>query len=147
MRYLLVLVSAALLFSALGCGGGGKPPEGYSISDGWVTTPSGLRYRDVQVVAEGLRIDDNSSVSAYYKGWLDDGTVFDQKTPDDGDPLTFQMGQMIEGWNKGLIGLRAGAVTELIIPPALAYGDQPPEGSIIPPNATLHFLVEIVSVH
>jgi FKBP-type peptidyl-prolyl cis-trans isomerase len=146
MRYLLILALVASVVPIAGCGGGGgHTPDGYSLNDGWVTTPSGLKYRDIIVSTSGAAIVSGNSVSVKYKGWLDDGTVFDSTDKHGGDPFTFTIGQgqVIKGWDEGLMGLHVGSKTELIIPPSLGYGDRAQDN--IPANSTLHFLVEIVS--
>jgi FKBP-type peptidyl-prolyl cis-trans isomerase len=147
MRYVLILVLVGLMFPILGCGGGGtEPPAGYSIDDGWITTPTGLKYRDIKVSTTGAQVYSGATIKVYYTGWLDDGRVFDSTDKHGGQPFEFVIGQqnVIDGWDQGLMNLRVGSITELIIPPSLAYGDQP-QGSI-PANSTLHFRVEIVSV-
>ncbi|KAL1521340.1 hypothetical protein AB1Y20_021007 [Prymnesium parvum] len=111
-----------------------------------LTLPSGLKYRDVytpddsKVVAEA-----NHHVTVHYTGRLDDGTIFDSSYAR-GTPITFQLGtrQVIKGWEQGIPGMLVGGKRQLVIPPHLAYGaaGAPPA---IPPNALLHFDVELVS--
>jgi FKBP-type peptidyl-prolyl cis-trans isomerase FkpA len=62
------------------------------------------------------------------------------------DPFSFQLGanQVIEGWDRGVPGMRVGGIRRLVVPPALAYGDT--RRGVIPPNATLLFDIELVSV-
>jgi len=146
MRYLLFVSVMAFLACLSGCGGGDGTPDGYSLDDGWVTTPTGLKYRDIYLSPTGNQVVSGSSVSVYYTGTLDDGSVFDSTDNHGGQAFTFVIGQgnVIEGWDQGLMGLRAGSRTMLIIPPSLAYGDQAVND--IPANSTLHFTIEIVSV-
>jgi peptidylprolyl isomerase len=63
-------------------------------------------------------------------------------------PFSFTLGegQVIPGWDDGVAGMKAGGRRELIIPPAMAYGAEPPPGSGIPPNETLIFIVDLLSV-
>jgi FKBP-type peptidyl-prolyl cis-trans isomerase len=147
MRHLVILVMIAFAFPIIGCGGsGGQPPAGYTINDGWVTTPSGLKFRDIVVSTAGPAIQNGNTVFVKYKGWLDDLTVFDSTDKHGGQPFNFVIGQgkVIKGWDEGLLGLHQGSKTELLIPPSLGYGSTANGG--IPANSTLHFTVEIVSV-
>jgi FKBP-type peptidyl-prolyl cis-trans isomerase len=89
-------------------------------------------------------------VSMNYTGRLTDGTVFDSNTdPKFGhvEPFEFTLGagQVIKGWDQGIAGMKVGEKKHLSIPPELGYGAQgyPP---VIPPNATLEFDVELLSV-
>ncbi len=146
MRHLVILVLMALAFPILGCGGGGSTPEGYSMDDGWVTTPSGLKYKDVKVSTTGPAAQSGNTLKVFYSGWLDDGTIFDSTDKHGGQTFEFVIGQgnVIEGWDQGLMGLHEGSIVQLIIPPELGYGDQGTGN--IPPNSTLHFQVQIVSI-
>ena len=87
------------------------------------------------------------NIRVHYTGRLDDGTVFDSSV-DRGTPLEFRLGRgdVIRGWDEGLShGMRVGGRRQLVIPPELGYGARgaPPA---IPPNALLHFDVELVSI-
>ncbi len=96
--------------------------------------------------AKQYTVEKGDLVSVTYKGWLDDGTVFDTndpktvKDPRHSVPFNFIVGQggVIKGWDQGIIGMQLGQTRELTIPPDLGYGiaGQPPK---IPPMATLHF--------
>ncbi|XP_050354908.1 peptidyl-prolyl cis-trans isomerase FKBP2 [Nymphalis io] len=82
----------------------------------------------------------------HYTGILDDGTEFDSSIPR-GNPLTFTLGsgQVIKGWDQGLMGMCEGEQRKLVIPPELAYGEvgAPPK---IPKSATLTFHVDLVKI-
>ena len=84
-------------------------------------------------------------VSVHYVGKLADGTIFDSSRKRQ-QPFVFILGkgQVIPGWEEGVVGMQVGGVRELIIPSALAYGNQ--DLGVIPPNSTLYFEVELVSV-
>ena len=86
------------------------------------------------------------TVSVHYTGWLTDGTKFDSSVDRD-EPFAFVLGagQVIQGWDRGVATLRVGDKARLTIPPELAYGQAGYPGAI-PPNATLVFEVELLSV-
>lgn len=87
------------------------------------------------------------TVTVNYRGWLtESGKEFDSSYKN-GQPisLTLGAGQVIEGWELGLLGMKEGGKRQLIIPPALAYGEAGRAG-VIPPNATLGFEVELVKI-
>jgi peptidylprolyl isomerase len=108
--------------------------------------PTELVINDI-VEGEGPAVKKGDDVSVQYVGALYDGTEFDASW-DRGQPfdVTVGGGTVIEGWDQGLIGMKAGGRRELIIPPDLGYGPQgqPPT---IPGNATLIFVVDLISVN
>jgi len=128
----------ALLLLTLTAGCGHKPAAGK-----WITLPSGLRYRDI-VVGTGAQAAANSRVTVHYKGWLDNGKVFDSSRKPGAGPFSFRLGtgSVIKGWDEGVNGMKVGGIRELIIPPALGYGDE--DQGVIPPNSTLHFEIELL---
>ena len=107
--------------------------------------PSGLYVHDV-VVGTGALCDSMSTAAVHYTGWLADGTEFDGSRKS-GDPIRFTVGigQVIAGWDEGILGMRVGGKRQLVIPPKLGYGDvgSPP---LIPRLATLVFEVELMSL-
>ena len=102
----------------------------------------------VEVIATGSGSSPKrgETVTVHYTGWLEDGTKFDSSVDRD-EPFSFVLGasQVIQGWDQGVATLRVGDKARLTIPPELAYGEAGYPGAI-PPNATLVFEVELLSV-
>jgi FKBP-type peptidyl-prolyl cis-trans isomerase len=105
-----------------------------------------LKYVDL-VVGTGAAVKTGDDILVNYEGRLLDGTKFDSSY-DRGQPLEFVLGvgKVIKGWDEGLSTMKVGGKRKLIIPPQLGYGMQG-AGDAIPPNATLIFKVELVSVN
>ena len=110
----------------------------------FTTTESGLKYR-IRRKSEGKKPKADSMVTVHYRGWLDDGEIFDSTYGTGGSPTTVFLDSMIPGWLEGLLLIGEGGMIELEIPSNLAYGNQglPPD---IPPKATIHILAEIIKV-
>ncbi len=105
-----------------------------------------LKIEDI-VVGTGTEAKAGNTISAHYIGTLDNGTEFDNSYKR-GEPLEFPLGtgRVIPGWDLGLQGMKIGGKRKLTIPPELGYGASGTPGGPIPPNATLHFTVELVAV-
>jgi FKBP-type peptidyl-prolyl cis-trans isomerase len=99
------------------------------------------------VVGTGAEAVTGKTVNVSYTGTLANGTVFDSTAKDGGKPFSFTLGQgqVIKGWDQGVVGMKVGGTRTLVIPPDLAYGSQG-AGSTIPPNATLTFKIQLLSV-
>lgn len=111
------------------------------------TIMQNLKITDV-VVGTGTEAKKGDSVNVLYTGSLDDGTVFDASAKHGNQPFTFTLGagQVIQGWDIGVVGMKVGGKRDLVIPPELGYGATGAGGGVIPPNATLHFTVELLSI-
>lgn len=109
-------------------------------------TVTELKMEDTKV-GTGDPAVTGKSVTVHYTGWLTDGTKFDS-SKDHGQPFTFQLGagQVIKGWDQGVVGMKVGGVRKLTIPSSLAYGERG-AGGVIPPGATLVFEVELLAVN
>ncbi len=109
-----------------------------------VTTPEGLVYQDLSF-GEGETATEGDIVTVHYVGRLEDGTVFDASVTRN-EPFSFRLGSgdVIQGWDIGVAGMKIGGVRELVIPAELAYGSQ--ERGPIPPNSTLIFQVQLLDV-
>ena len=99
-----------------------------------------------QVVGEGEEAVAGMNVEVHYTGWLTDGVKFDSSL-DREQTFNFKLGggQVIQGWDQGVAGMKVGGTRKLTIPPGMGYGAAG-AGGVIPPNATLVFKVELISV-
>ena len=110
--------------------------------EGAVQTASGLIFKKLRA-GTGVSPKATDRVKVHYHGSLIDGTVFDSSV-ERGEPVTFVLDQVVKGWTEGLQMMKVGGKAKLTIPPELAYGPGGREG--IPPNATLIFEVELLSI-
>jgi len=143
--------NATLMFDVqlLGVAGGDEAIE-LALQD----HPAGLQFED-RVTGEGDTARAGQRVSVHYTGWLlrreDDGSLVRGKkfdsSKDRRQPFRFHLagGEVIRGWDEGVQGMQVGGTRLLVIPPELGYGARG-AGGVIPPNATLLFEVELLSV-
>ena len=171
MRVLLTALLALLILAAVGCKGedqaktenhettataeAQKPattPSEIQPSETdapWIDHEAGFKYRDI-TVGDGPEAVEGKQVGVHYTGWLwvNDaaGKMFDSSIPRN-QPLAFQIGggRMIAGFDQGVRGMKVGGKRQILLPPEMAYGAQgrPP---VIPPNSTLMFEMDLVSV-
>ena len=109
----------------------------------FTTTDSGLNYIILRA-GDGAKPTARQSVEVHYHGWLDNKNVFDSSYKR-GESISFPLNRVIAGWTEGMQLVGKGGMIELEIPPKLGYGAQG-AGAAVPPNATLHFLVELIDV-
>lgn len=150
--WLLVRRNAASSGASLDAMSSVSPSPGASLSvspgmgsGGAVRTlEGGLQVQDL-VVGTGTEVKSGMAAQVHYTGWLTDGTKFDSSV-DRGEPFAFLVGggQVIKGWDLGVVGMKVGGKRKLTIPPALGYGATGAGGGKIPPNATLVFEVELL---
>jgi len=107
---------------------------------------SGLKYTTLKPGAVDAKVATAGKlVRVHYIGKLDNGTVFDESRPrNQRFPFTIGMGEVIQGWDQGVAGMRLGEVRKLVVPPELAYADRKQSG--IPANSTLTFEVELLEI-
>lgn len=147
-RVLAVLFAGALVFAACGDSSGdgeAAAPDEEECQTEPVTTDSGLMIEDIEC-GDGAEAESGDFVSVHYTGTLEDGTKFDSSLDRD-QPFQFNLGagQVIEGWDEGVVGMKVGGKRKLTIPPELGYGEAG-AGGVIPPNATLIFEIELLEV-
>ena len=163
----VLVIPGEIAYGARGAGGGTIPPNATLIFEvelvdfgegpptppeaptevedaDYTTTDSGLKYFDL-VEGDGDIPETGSIVEVHYTGWLEDGTMFDSSITRN-QPFTFPVGvgQVIPGWDEGVLSMPVGTVRQLVIPSDLAYGPTG-AGGVIPPDATLIFEVELIS--
>jgi FKBP-type peptidyl-prolyl cis-trans isomerase len=112
-------------------------------ADGWRVTPSGLRWRRIAGDGSGARPGPTDGVTVHYVGTLADGQEFDSSIKR-GEPTSFPLNRVIQGWQEGVALMGVGDKVELAIPYQLAYGAD--GKGPIPGGATLLFTVELLSI-
>ncbi len=153
MKLQTTLILAAVV-CLLGCnkvtpngdnpGGTNAPAAASSPKSEMKTTATGLKY---QVLKQGIGTVSpkaSDTVNVHYHGTLLDGTVFDSSV-ERGQPISFPLNAVIRGWTEGLQLMKVGDKFKFEIPPDLAYGPASPSPKI-PPNSTLVFEVELLSI-
>lgn len=108
-------------------------------------TTSGLKYRVLRKGKDkASKPKPTDTVKVNYQGWLDNGKVFDSSYKRK-EPISFPLNHVIKGWTEGMQLVQEGGMIELEIPSELGYGPSG-AGADIPPNSTLHFLVELLEI-
>ena len=127
------LITMAIMLLVAGCSKDDKNMNGELIIE------------DI-IVGQGAEAVKHSIITVNYTGWLEDGTKFDSSLNPGREPLRFTLGagQMIQGFDQGILGMKVGGKRKLTIPPNLGYGSQ--DKGIIPPNSTLIFELDLLIV-
>ncbi len=112
-------------------------------ADGSETWPSGLVFRSLRE-GTGASPSPTDTVKVHYRGTFPDGKEFDSSYTR-GQPAEFPLNRVIPCWTEGVQRLKVGGKAKLICPPGIAYGAKG-AGGVIPPNATLHFDVELIGI-
>jgi len=130
----------ALALAVSGCSGSESSPTAPSVNVPFTT----LDLR----VGTGAEAANGRLVSLNYSGWIYDALGTDKKGSrfDAGSFSITLPGNVIPGFSQGIVGMKAGGLRRISLPPNLAYGNNPPQGSGIRPNETLIFEVELLSV-
>jgi len=142
---LIALILVGIVAVIMIVGSGELQPENLKKGELPVNTPEGkVQIEDIKV-GEGAEAKNSSSVTVNYTGTLTDGTKFDSSL-DRNQPFTFVLGdgEVIQGWEQGVLGMKVGGKRKLTIPPSLGYGDQ--STGKIPANSTLIFEIELLEV-
>lgn len=135
---LLAFITVAVIFSI------SKYMDTSNTQNNPENDASGLVISDL-IVGSGAEAVCGKTLSVHYRGTLTDGTQFDASY-DRGEPFEFTLcaGQVIKGWEQGVLGMKVGGKRKLTIPPELGYGEQ--GAGPIPPNTVLFFEVELLSI-
>lgn len=139
MKFNLTLTLLILVILMQGCGNKNLGEKEVT------TTESGLQYIEI-VEGAGASPKPGDLVVVHYTGMFLDGKKFDSSV-DRNEPFQFVIGQgqVIAGWDEGVMSMKIGGKRKLTIPPHLAYGERG-AGGVIPPNATLEFEVELLEI-
>lgn len=122
----------------------GAGPVDENAPKTFTATESGLKYRILRA-SKGAKPSPMSRVEVNYHGWIIGNRVFDSSYLR-GGPVTLGLTQVVKGWAEGMQKVGKGGMIELEIPGYLGYGLAGQPSSGIPPNATLHFIVELIEI-
>ncbi len=148
--FIQLLVLTILSVTLVSCNEANEEPENdlpvprEVAEEDYIVTESGLKYFDF-VEGNGPVVENDAFISVHYHGWFTNDVLFDSSILRN-RPFEFFLGRghVIAGWDEGIQGMRVGGQRQLVIPPGLAYGAAGTPS--IPPNATLIFEVELLSL-
>lgn len=142
-KFLILVIIVSSLF-VLSCSSSKDSAKDNAKESTLQTTPSGLQFEDI-IIGMGAQPEKGKEVTVHYVGTLQDGTIFDSSKEKD-KPFKFKIGvgQVIKGWDEGVMSMRVGGKRKLIIPPSLGYGER--AAGKIPPNSVLIFEVELLDI-
>lgn len=143
-RALLFFLSGLALAGAAACSSDSPTSPTSNLPP---TGTAAYSQTDLQV-GTGAEVLAGQTITVNYTGWLYSNSATDNKGSqfDSGRGVRFSLAGVIAGWQRGIPGMRIGGIRRLVIPPELAYGTSTPDPTRIPPNATLLFDVELVSI-
>ncbi|MDI6401187.1 FKBP-type peptidyl-prolyl cis-trans isomerase [Balneolaceae bacterium ANBcel3] len=124
-----------------------RPPTPWAVDENGIqTTSSGLRYYVHEAGDESVSPSEGDVIAVHYSGYLESGQMFDSSIIRN-EPFEFTVGigDVIQGWDEGLLDMNVGERRTLLIPAELGYGENG-AGGVIPPNATLRFDVELIQI-
>lgn len=135
---IIALVGLAIFY-------GGRQAESPTPEEGVITMEPEITI-EILIEGKGNGALEGNEVTVHYTGRLADGTKFDSSL-DRGEPFLFTLGagQVIAGWEIGILGMKVGEKRKLTIPPEFGYGESG-AGEVIPPNSTLIFEVELLEI-
>jgi peptidylprolyl isomerase len=139
-----LVIPPDLAYGPQGAGNGAIPPNATLTFIVELLEVPKVKIEETQV-GTGATAKDGDTLVVNYTGKLADGTVFDSSVGKTPFEFTLGSGQVIPGWDQGLIGMKVGGKRTLTIPPSLGYGAQG-AGGVIPPNATLTFDIELLNI-
>jgi FKBP-type peptidyl-prolyl cis-trans isomerase len=147
MNVVPILLAALLLTAQAQPPAPGSQAGASQAAGEWVELKGGLRYRDL-VVGEGQEARPGRLLQVHYTGWLATGGEPFDSSLTTGRAYAFVLGSgtVIDGWEKGLVGMRAGGKRELLVPAKLGYGSRGVPGRI-PPGAELRFEIELLAAN
>jgi FKBP-type peptidyl-prolyl cis-trans isomerase FkpA len=144
MRLPLITTTVLLGFAAAAQAQADPALAAAAKETGAVTTPSGLVYRSLKD-GSGASPGPTDTVKVHYRGTFPDGREFDSSFKR-GQPAEFPLDRVIKCWTEGVQRMKVGGKAKLTCPAVIAYGERG-AGSVVPPNATLQFEVELLAIN
>jgi FKBP-type peptidyl-prolyl cis-trans isomerase FkpA len=144
MRLPLITTTVLLGFAAAAQAQADPALAAAAKETGAVTTPSGLVYRSLKD-GSGASPGPTDTVKVHYRGTFPDGREFDSSFKR-GQPAEFPLDRVIKCWTEGVQRMKVGGKAKLTCPAVIAYGERG-AGSVVPPNATLQFEVELLDIN